>query len=113
MRKGVDVNGERVPVGDLRVGLISSRSDHKPAVTSGLAGPVESGPVERAERELDQQVRALAAGAYHPERAADGLHPVPETDQPGSVGRIGSADAVVADVEPQNAAGSVDLGANV
>ena len=72
-----------------------------------------AGPVERAERELDQQVRALAAGAYHAEHAADGLHPVSEADQAGAASRIGSADAVVADVEPQHAAGRVDLDANV
>ena len=57
-------------------------------------------------------MRTLAVAAYHPECAADGLHPVPEACQAGAALRIGSADAVVADVEPQPAAGRVDLDMN-
>ena len=50
--------------------------------------------------------------AIQPERAAAGFHPVPEADQPGAERRIRSADAVVAEVEPQRAAGHVDPDVN-
>lgn len=69
--------------------------------------------LQRAGREFDQQVRTLAAAADHLERAAGGLHPVPEADQAGAARRIGPADTVVADVEPQHATGRVDLDMNV
>ena len=57
-------------------------------------------------------MRTLAAAAYQPECAADGLHPVPEAYQARAAVGIGSADAVVADVEAQHATGLVDLDMN-
>jgi hypothetical protein len=51
----------------------------------------------RLDRDLDEQSGAAVGRAGHLERAADRLDALAEPGQPGSLGRVGSADPVVAD----------------
>src|SRR5215469_14799393 len=71
--------------------------------------PMPAGVVEG---ECDVQGGAFAGRAVQLEVAAEGLGPVFEADQPGAVGEVRAAAAVVTDAQLQDAAifGCVDLG---
>jgi glutamyl-tRNA reductase len=76
------------------------------AAAASSVGALGAGAV--VERDLDQQRGALASGAGDLERAAECVDPIPEPEQSGPL-RVGSADPVVADRQPQDRVVGVEL----